>query len=99
MGIGGTSAYSPTLSVPADSVPIRMNNPVLVEVTPNSVSLIWSPISLPADTGGDDVIYYHVKWQPTGGSYQVLTNYPSSTMILTSYTHKLSSGIFSSGSK
>jgi hypothetical protein len=97
MGIGSSSAYSPTLSVLADEVPIRMNNPTLVGVTPNSVSLTWSPISLPADTGRDNVIYYHVKWQPTGGTYQVLTNFPTSTTILTSYTHTLSSGIFSSG--
>jgi hypothetical protein len=100
MGIGGSTAYSSTLSVPADEIPIRMNNPTLVGVTPNSFSLTWSPISLPADTGRDDVIYYHVKWLPTGGTtYQVLTNYPTSTTILTSYTHTLSSGIFLSGSK
>ncbi len=100
MGIGGSTAYSSTLSVPADEVPIRMNNPTLVGVTPNSFSLTWSPISLPADTGRDDVIYYHVKWLPTGGTtYQVLTNYPTSTTILTSYTHTLSSGIFLSGTK
>ena len=94
MGIGGISAYSPTLSVPADQVPIRMNNPTLVGVTPNSISLTWSPISLASDTGGDDVIFYHLKWKGTP-----LTNYPTDTMILTAFTHTLSSGIFSSGSK
>jgi len=98
MGIGGINAYSTTLSVPADSVPLRMNNPTSVSVTPNSISLTWSPISLAADTGSDDVIFYHLKWESTPGTFTVLTNYPTSTTILTSFTHTLSSGIFSSGS-
>jgi hypothetical protein len=98
MGIGGISAYSAILSVPADMVPVRMNNPTLVGVTPNSISLSWTPISLATDTGGDDVIFYHLKWEATTGNFQVLTNYPTSTTILTSFTHTLSSGIFTSGS-
>ena len=98
MGIGGISAYSAILSVPADMVPVRMNNPTLVGVTPNSISLSWTPISLATDTGGDDVIFYHLKWEATPGNFQVLTNYPTSTTILTSFTHTLSSGIFTSGS-
>jgi hypothetical protein len=75
-----------------------MNNPTLVAVTPNSISLTWSPISLTSDTGGDDVIFYHLKWEETTGNYQVLTNYPTSTTIITSFTHTLPSGIFPSGS-
>ena len=75
-----------------------MNSPTVVAVDPSSISLTWTPISVAADTGGDDVIYYHVKWQASPGVYTALTNYPTTTTLLTSYTHTLSSGIFASGS-
>jgi hypothetical protein len=64
-----------------------MNDPTYVAVTPNSISLTWSPINLESDTGGDDVIFYNVKWEAITGNFQVITDYSTNTTILTSFTH------------
>jgi hypothetical protein len=50
------------IEILADEVPILMSTPTVTEVTPNSVSLSWPEITLTAQTGRDDVNYYHVKW-------------------------------------
>lgn len=91
--------YSPELSVTADEVPIRMNNPSRSAVTPNSIKFTWSGISADADTGRDSVIYYHVKWEQTANNWVYLTNWPTTTAILSDFTHVLDgTNVFPSGS-
>ncbi len=64
---------SAELEIVADEVPILMSTPTVTAVTPNSVSLSWTEITLPAQTGRDDVFYYHVKWQETATSWSYIT--------------------------
>lgn len=66
-----------------------MNNPTVTSVDPTVIGIQWSTITLDADTGRDPVIYYHVKWQYGGGTPVYLTNYPTTTTLLTSFTHTL----------
>jgi hypothetical protein len=96
----GFGTYSSTVTALADAIPIRMNNPTSTSVNPSSISLTWSPITDVADTGRDVVIFYHLQWENGSGTnnWEYLTNYPTSTTIVTSLTHTLSSGIFASGS-
>lgn len=59
---GYSTAYSATLSVLADAVPINMGNPSQVSVNPGAIAFSWSTITLDTDTGRDNVIFYHVYW-------------------------------------
>lgn len=61
--VGLGTVYSSELSVTADNVPIRMNNPTRNSVSPNEISIDWTGISADVDTGRDSVVYYHVKWE------------------------------------
>lgn len=79
-----------------------MNNPTKVSVDPGSIAFQWSTITLDTDTGRDNVIFYHVYWDQQKGvaanNWMTLTNYPTSTTILTSFTHTLDAGtVFNSG--
>ena len=56
----GFGAYSKSLQITADSVPLRMNSPMSARTDYNLISLSWIPISSWADTGGDNVVYYQV---------------------------------------
>jgi len=58
----GYGIYSEVLTIYADSIPLRMNPPIEVEVKYNEISMRWDPISDWADTGGDDIIYYKVEF-------------------------------------
>ena len=66
-----------------------MNTPIEVSVSPKTIKFSWTGISDVADTGRDAVIYYHVYWMKTVGNYVRLTNYPTTTVILSEYTHTL----------
>ena len=59
---GYSTGYSATLSVLADAVPINMATPTQVSVDPDKIVFSWSTITLDADTGRDNVIFYHVYW-------------------------------------
>jgi hypothetical protein len=99
IGLALDTAFSAELLVTADEVPIRMNNPTRHSVTPNSIKIQWSTISLDADTGRDSVVFYHVKWEQSTGSWVTLTNWPTQNTIETEFTHVLTgSNIFPSGS-
>lgn len=39
-----------------------MNTPTTVYIDYNAIKLAWDPITLPADTGSDDIIYYMVQF-------------------------------------
>jgi hypothetical protein len=84
--------------IQADEIPISMSTPTRGTVNPNSITINWTPITSAAQTGRDDIIYYHVMWEQTASSWVYLTNWPTTTTILDTFTHTLSSGIFSSGS-
>ncbi len=80
-----------------------MNNPTMVSVDPGSIAVKWSTITLDTDTGRDNVIFYHLYWDKGLGvaanDWQTLTDYPTSTSLITSFTHTLASGsVFTSGS-
>lgn len=81
--IGLGTVYSPELSVQADEVPIRMNSPTRNSVSPNEIKIQWTEISADVDTGRDTVVYYHVKWEETTSVWTTLTNWPTTTTILT----------------
>ena len=62
MGLG---AFSAETVVVADSVPTFMNplNNVLIDdKTPKSMSVSWNTITSSGDTGGDPVTYYELQW-------------------------------------
>jgi hypothetical protein len=61
----GLGAFSAETVVVADSVPTFMNplNNVLIDdKTPKSMSVSWNTITSSADTGGDPVTYYELQW-------------------------------------
>jgi len=61
----GLGAFSVERIVVADSVPLFMNAPNVVplaDITPTSIKLTWSGISLDEHTGRDPVIYYELQW-------------------------------------
>lgn len=59
----GTGAYSPATVILTCNVPTRMNTPYEDPLT-NATQVVvdWAPITLPADTGRDPVIYYKLEW-------------------------------------
>jgi hypothetical protein len=93
------TVYSSEVSVTADEVPIRMNDPTRSSVTPYSIKIAWNGITTDADTGRDSVIYYHVKWEQTSNNWVYVTNWPTNTDIFYDFTHTLDgTDIFPSGS-
>ena len=87
--VGLGTVPSAELSVTADEVPIRMNSPTRNSVSPTEITINWTEISADVDTGRDPIVYYHVKWEQTPNVWTTLTNWPSSTTILTKFTHTL----------
>ena len=80
-----------------------MNTPTLVSVNPDSIQIQWTPITLDADTGRDSINFYHVQWDQGKGiavnDWLTVTDYPTSSTLITSFTHTLTTGIvFKSGS-
>ena len=97
--VGLGTVPSAELHVTADEVPLRMNSPTRNSVSPTEITIDWTEISADVDTGRDPIVYYHVKWEQTPNVWTTLTNWPSSTTILTKFTHTLQgSNIFPSGS-
>jgi len=58
----GFGEYSAVHTIKADSIPIRMNSPVMVNVDYNEISIKWNEIKDWSDTGGDDIQYYKVEF-------------------------------------
>ena len=58
-------AFQATPSSPviigADTVPLYMNKPSLVSVTPYTCTIAWSSLGYPFD-GGAPVTFYQVEW-------------------------------------
>lgn len=97
--VGFGTIYSAELLVTADEVPIRMNSPTINSVNPKDITIEWTGISAEVDTGRDSVIFYHVKWEQTTNVWTTLTTWPTTTTMLTKFTHTLSgTNVFPSGS-
>ncbi len=58
--LGWGTVYSAELSVQADEVPISMSTVTVGTITPTTIDLSWSEITLATQTGRDAVTYYHV---------------------------------------
>ena len=61
----GFGVYSAVSNILVDQVPVFMNAPNAVpsaDISPKSMKLTWSGITLDADTGRDPVIYYELSW-------------------------------------
>lgn len=75
-----------------------MNTPVATLVTPSSITLTWTELTLSSQTGGDAVTYYELEWEQTSGVWVALTSQATDGKIFTK-THTLSAGqVFPSGS-
>jgi len=40
-----------------------MNSPLAISITPTSVTLQWTDITLATHTGGDPIIFYELEWE------------------------------------
>jgi hypothetical protein len=94
----GYGEYSTTVTAISDKYPQYMNTPVATQVTPSSITLTWTELTLSSQTGGDAVTYYELEWEETTGVWVALTSQATDGKVLTK-THTLSAGqIFPSGS-
>ena len=73
-----------------------MNTPTSVTIYPGSIAIQWEAITLDADTGRDEINFYHVYWDQGKGiaanDWLTLTNYPTSKVMINSYNHTLAAG-------
>lgn len=58
----GYGVFSTVLSFMTDSIPFRMKTPITVYINYNAISISWDPITLPEETGSDEIIYYMVQF-------------------------------------
>lgn len=60
----GLGACTPDLVVIADSIPTRMNSPVVTadNITPFWIYLTWAEITSDDDTGRDPIVYNGLEW-------------------------------------
>lgn len=94
----GYGEYSTTVTAITDKFPQYMNTPVATQVTPSSITLTWTELTLSSQTGGDAVTFYELEWEQTSGVWVALTSQATDGKVLTK-THTLSVGqIFPSGS-
>ena len=93
----GYGEYSTIVTAICDKFPQYMNTPVATLVTPSSITLTWTELTLSSHTGGNAVTYYELEWEQASGDWVALTSQATDGKILTK-THTLSAGqVFPSG--
>jgi hypothetical protein len=82
----GLGAFSTSLTILTDNVPVRMNTPVEDPSTNASmISISWTGITLDADTGRDPIIYYRLEWNQ-GAPINIWQELSSPGNLIFSYT-------------